>query len=188
MKDKLFGLFKRNKGAQAAEPKQEPVKEAPKPKAAAQEAGEMIYAPLEGEVKTLADVNDGVFSEEMLGKGVAIEPSIGKVVAPFDGTVLMVYTTKHAIALASDKGTEVLIHVGLDTVKLGGEHYEAKVENGQKVKAGDVLVEFDIPAIKAAGYPVITPVIFTDMEAYKDIECVAGNTVKLKENLVIVKK
>lgn len=178
--------------APAPAPKAEPKKETkPEPKKGAPKksaGGEMVYAPLEGDVKTLAEVNDGVFSEEMLGKGIAIEPTVGKVVAPFDGTVLMVYTTKHAVALSSDNGTEVLIHVGLDTVKLGGKHYDVKVDNGQKVKAGDLLVEFDIPAIKAEGYPVITPVIFTDTAAYTDVERVAGDKVKLGDKLITVKK
>ena len=133
------------------------------------EPDDVIYAPVKGEAVPSTEVNDPTFAEEMLGKGMAIKPSEGKVYAPFDGTVAMVFDTKHAASLVSDKGTEVLIHVGLDTVMLKGEHYTAHVESGAAVKKGDLLLEFDMEAIKAAGYEVITPVIVCNADDYKDV-------------------
>ena len=123
----------------------------------------------------------------MLGKGVAIEPSVGRAVSPVNGTVSTVFDTKHAVGLTSDDGAEVLIHIGLDTVKLNGEHFNAHVKAGDKVKAGDLLVEFDIEKIKEAGYPTITPVIITNTDSYKDIESLANGAVKEKDKLVSVR-
>lgn len=128
-----------------------------------------IKSPIEGEAKDLAEVNDKVFSEGIMGKGVAVVPSFGKVVAPFDGTIEALFNTKHAIGLISNDGVEVLIHIGLDTVNLEGKYFTAHIEKGQKVKAGDLLVEFDIAGIKSEGYDVITPVLITNVEEYKDI-------------------
>lgn len=139
---------------------------------------EVIGAPLKGEVVESSAINDPTFAEEMLGKGLAIKPAEGKVYAPFDGTVAMVFDTKHAISLASDKGAEVLIHVGLDTVMLKGEHYTAHVENGAVVKKGDLLLEFDMAAIAEAGYDTITPVVICNTDDYKDIVRMTGNQVE----------
>ena len=130
---------------------------------------DVIGAPLKGEAVPSAEVNDPTFAEEMLGKGMAIKPVEGKVYAPFDGTVAMVFETKHAVSLVSDKGTELLIHVGLDTVMLKGQHYTTHVDSGATVKKGDLLLEFDMEAIKAAGYEVITPVIVCNADDYKDV-------------------
>ena len=113
-----------------------------------------------------------------MGKGIAIEPTVGQVVAPFDGTVTALFHTKHAIGLTSDEGVEVLIHVGIDTVQLNGEHYKAYIQNGDKIKAGDLLVEFDIEAIKVDGYEVVTPVIITNTPTYSDI-------IPMKEGLIL---
>lgn len=118
-----------------------------------------IYAPLKGKAMPIQDVADGVFSEEMIGKGMAIEPSEGKVYAPFDGEVSMIFDTKHAIGLTSPEGVELMIHVGIDTVKLEGKFYNVKVETGSKVKRGQLLVEFDMKGITEAGYRLVTPVV-----------------------------
>ena len=123
----------------------------------------------------------------MLGKGVAIEPAVGRAVSPVNGTVSTVFDTKHAVGLTSDDGTEILIHIGLDTVKLNGEHFDAHVKAGDKVKAGDLLVEFDIEKIKEAGYPTITPVIITNTDSYSDIESLANGSVKEKDQLISVR-
>ena len=139
---------------------------------------DVIAAPLKGETVPSAEVNDPTFAEEMLGKGMAIKPTEGKVYAPFDGTVAMVFDTKHAVSLVSDKGTEVLIHVGLDTVMLKGEHYTAHVESGASVKKGDLLLEFDMEAIKAAGYEVVTPVVICNADDYKDVIRTTGVAVE----------
>lgn len=123
---------------------------------------EKVYCPVKGEIKTLEAVNDEIFSKKVLGDGVAILPSEGKVYAPFDGTIKMVFETKHAIGMESEQGTELLLHVGLDTVQLNGKYYEAYVKAGDRVKKGDLLLSFDYEAIKAAGYDIITPLIVTN--------------------------
>ena len=147
----------------------------------------IIVSPIEGNAVDLQEVGDGVFSEGILGKGIAIEPTVGRAVSPVNGTVSTVFDTKHAVGLTSDSGVEVLIHIGLDTVKLNGEHFNAHVKPGDKVKAGDLLVEFDIEKIKEAGYPTITPVIVTNTDSYEDVEAIAKGAVKEKDNLVSVR-
>ena len=147
----------------------------------------VIVAPIEGNAISLEEVGDGVFSEGMLGKGIAIEPTVGRAVSPVDGTVSTVFETKHAIGLTSDNGAEVLIHIGLDTVKLNGKHFSTYVKAGDKVKAGDLLVEFDIEKIKEAGYPTVTPVIITNTDSYEDVKAVAKGAVKEKDKLVSVR-
>lgn len=131
--------------------------------------GTPVSSPVKGEVVALDTVRDEVFSSGAMGKGVAIMPSEGVVYAPFDGEVITIFQSKHAIGLRSDSGVEVLVHVGLDTVQLEGQHFEAHVENGQRVKAGDVLVTFDLEAITKAGYDTITPVIVTNTGNYLDV-------------------
>ena len=147
----------------------------------------IIVAPIEGNAVDLGEVGDGVFSEGMLGKGVAIEPTVGRAVSPVNGTVSTIFDTKHAVGLTSDDGVEILIHIGLDTVKLNGEHFNTHVKPGDKVKAGDLLVEFDIEKIKEAGYPTITPVIVTNTDSYKDVEVIVKGAVKEKDKLVSVR-
>ena len=147
----------------------------------------VIVAPIEGNAISLEEVGDGVFSEGMLGKGVAIEPTVGRAVSPVDGTVSTVFDTKHAVGLISDNGAEVLIHIGLDTVKLNGKYFSTHVKAGDKVKAGDLLVEFDIEKIKEAGYPTVTPVIITNTDSYEEVEVVAKGAVKEKDKLVLVR-
>lgn len=142
-----------------------------------------IASPIEGTLLPLSDVPDPVFSSGAMGKGVGIEPTIGRAVAPFDGTVTMIFPTSHAIGLTSNDGVEVLIHIGLDTVQLEGKHFTAHVENGQAVNQGDILVEFDIAGIKEAGYKVTTPVIVTNTTNYLDViadepkEVVSGQSI-----------
>ncbi len=128
-----------------------------------------IYAPLKGAVLPLSEVKDDAFSSEALGKGCAIVPVDGEIVSPFDGKVVMLFETKHAIGLASEDGTEVLIHFGLDTVKLNGEYFTAHVKTGDKVKRGDKLISADLNAIQDKGYDVITPVIITNSNNYLDV-------------------
>lgn len=128
-----------------------------------------LLSPLCGAVKPLSEVNDATFAQEMMGKGIAVLPEEGKVVAPFDGTVEAIFPTKHAIGLKSDSGMEVLIHVGLDTVNLNGQYFTAFVEAGNQVHAGDLLLEFSIEDIKREGYEVITPVIITNTNDYIDV-------------------
>ena len=148
----------------------------------------IIRSPLKGNLKDIAEVNDKVFSEGIMGKGVAIEPSEGKVIAPFDGKVEALFNTKHAIGLKSDNGVEMLIQIGIDTVNLEGKYFTAYVENGQEIKAGDLLVEFDIDAIKNEGYDIITPVLITNVEEYKNIfPITASNMVENDEIIKVIK-
>ncbi|PAF19049.1 beta-glucoside-specific PTS transporter subunit IIABC [Terribacillus saccharophilus] len=142
-----------------------------------EKASEVIASPLTGEVRPLAGVSDPTFAQEIMGKGTAIFPSKGEVVSPVDGEVVTLFATKHAIGLRSTNGAEVLIHVGIDTVKLNGEHFTAHIASGDKVQKGQKLVSFDIEAIQAAGYDVITPVIITNTAEYEDITALAEGTV-----------
>lgn len=128
-----------------------------------------IYAPLNGEVIPFSQVPDDVFASEVLGKGYAIVPNVGRVVAPDDCTISTVTDTKHAIGLTTDAGVEVLIHVGIDTVKLEGKYFDVKVNEGQHVNKGDVISQFDINGIRKEGYEVITPVIITNSDDYNEI-------------------
>lgn len=148
------------------------------------ESNSIVLSPIEGKVVSLKQVNDVTFSEEIMGKGAAIIPSVGKAIAPVDGVVSALFQTKHAIGLTADNGAEILIHIGLDTVKLGGKHFTAHVKNGDRVKAGDLLVEFDIEEIKREGYDVITPVVVTNTQDYKDILSLIDRDVKEKEELI----
>lgn len=143
-----------------------------------------ILSPLKGQVKPLSEVSDKVFAQEVMGKGIAIEPLEGKVYAPFEGTVDAIFNTKHAIGLRSNSGVEVLIHVGIDTVNLEGKHFISHVKQGDKIKLNDLLVEFDIDAIKNEGYEVITPVIVTNHTIYNDF-IVTGNKIVDKNDLLL---
>ena len=131
-----------------------------------------IASPLTGQIIDLEEVNDVTFASGLMGKGVAIIPTIGEAVAPEDGEVVSLFRTKHAIGFQTESGAEILIHIGIDTVKLDGQHFEAHVENGQKVKKGDRLVSFDIEAIKQAGFEVTTPIIITNSDDYIDVQCI----------------
>lgn len=128
-----------------------------------------VYAPLRGEIKPLTDVNDPTFSKGVLGQGAAIIPSEGKLYAPFDGEVASVFDTKHAIGLVDQYGTEVLIHIGLETVSLGGKYFTAKVKDGDTIKTGDLLIEFDLNAIRK-DFDTITPVLVTNADDFSSIE------------------
>lgn len=130
---------------------------------------EVVTSPVQGNMMPLETAKDEAFAQGALGKGVLIHPTVGEVVAPFDGTVMTLFPTKHAIGLVSDNGLELLIHIGLDTVQLDGKYFESFVEQGTKVKRGDKLVTFDIEAIEKAGYSVETPVIVTNTADYLDI-------------------
>ncbi|EOH94871.1 beta-glucoside-specific PTS transporter subunit IIABC [Enterococcus pallens] len=130
---------------------------------------ETIQSPIEGQIMPLSTAKDQAFAEGILGKGVLIHPTKGEVIAPFDGTVMTLFPSKHAIGLVSDNGLELLIHIGLDTVQLNGEDFTAHVKQGDKIKRGQKLVSFDKEAIEAAGYSVETPVIVTNSADYLDI-------------------
>ncbi|HCX2132828.1 TPA: PTS transporter subunit IIABC [Staphylococcus aureus] len=130
-------------------------------KSATSELSHIVHAPLTGEVTPLSEVPDQVFSEKMMGDGIAIKPSQGEIRAPFNGKIQMIFPTKHAIGLVSDSGLELLIHIGLDTVKLNGEGFTLHVEEGQEVKQGDLLINFDLDYIRNHAKSDITPIIVT---------------------------
>ncbi|HBL6142812.1 TPA: PTS glucose transporter subunit IIA, partial [Listeria monocytogenes] len=130
---------------------------------------ETIYSPLQGELIALNDVKDEVFSAGIMGAGVAILPASGEIRAPFDGTVLSVFQTKHAIGLISKQGVELLIHVGLDTVNLNGQFFDIEVSESEEIKKGDLLGTFELDTIKKAGYDITTPIIVTNSATLADV-------------------
>ncbi|WP_196000166.1 beta-glucoside-specific PTS transporter subunit IIABC [Clostridium sp. 1001271B_151109_B4] len=145
-----------------------------------------IASPLKGNIVPLNEVKDETFASEMMGKGIAINPTEGKVVSPINGTVQMIFKTKHAIGLKSEDGAEILIHIGMDTVQLDGKHFTAHVKYGDKVKVGDTLVEFDMNAIKNEGYELITPVIITNTMEYLEIVPKDIKSVNIGETLITI--
>lgn len=147
----------------------------------------IIYSPLDGKLVSLEDVNDGVFSEKMLGDGIAIEPNNGNVYAPFDGKIAMIFDTKHAIGLTSNDGVELLIHIGIDTVQLNGKHYKIKVNVDDKVKKGDLIAEFDLKGIQNDGYRTITPIIVSNTDNYSSITNLLNGDVKHEEKILKLK-
>ena len=150
--------------------------------------GQTVFSPLAGELKSLKDVNDPTFSEEILGKGIAILPKEGIVYAPFDGVVSALFDTKHAIGLTDNQGMELLIHVGLETVNLGGTHFEVHISQGDLVKKGDPLITFDLQEIQKT-HDVITPVLITNADDFSEIVVQKEfGPVKAGEAILTVKK
>lgn len=131
---------------------------------------DILIQPIKGDVQDLSEVKDETFSKELMGKGAAIVPVEGKVYSPVDGEVFNIFRTKHAISLKSDNGADIIIHVGLDTVKLEGKYFEALVKNGDHIKKGDLLLEFDIEKIKSEGYDLTTPVVIVNANDFKSIK------------------
>ncbi|WP_339319499.1 beta-glucoside-specific PTS transporter subunit IIABC [Paenibacillus sp. FSL R10-2734] len=146
-----------------------------------------VFSPITGEVKLLSEVNDPAFAEEIMGKGFAIQPTEGRVVSPINGTVFSLSKSGHAIGLVSDAGAEMLIHIGIDTVKLKGQFFSPKVQAGTKVSVGDLLMEFDRVEIEKAGYDTITPVIVTNMYQYDSIKSAGKTNVKESELIYTAK-
>lgn len=145
-----------------------------------------IMSPLSGEVVPVTEVRDPTFSQEMLGKGVAIHPTEGRVVSPVNGTVDRIFDTLHAISLISDDDVEVLIHVGMDTVKLKGEFFTALVNNGDTVKIGDPLLAFNMEALERKGFELTTPVVICNIDDYSDIETQPYQNIKAGESLIVL--
>ena len=175
--------------AQPAAPAPVPVEEKAEEKKEAEAVSEILIAsPLKGKAIALADVPDPTFAEGILGQGAAVEPSEGLVVAPGDGEVTTIFDTKHAVGLQLDNGVELLIHVGINTVEMNGDGFEAFVKEGDKVKKGDKLVKFDIEKIKAAGYATATPVIVTNTDDYGAVtHAYTGEIEQLKDLVKITK-
>lgn len=149
---------------------------------------EIILSPLSGEVKELSQVSDKVFASEALGKGIAIVPSEGKLVSPVNGVVSVVFHTGHAVGVTSEDGAEILMHIGFDTVSLDGNCFELKVKQGDVVKQGQLLVEFDIDGIKKEGLDTTTPIVITNMDNYSDVMTINQGIVKFSDNILKLKK
>lgn len=138
---------------------------------------DIICAPIAGQAVEIAEVPDPVFAEGLLGKGIAIQPADGKVYAPVDGTVSMMFETGHAVSIVSKSGAEILIHVGLETVSLQGKPFTIHARSGDEIKKGQLLLEVDLEMIKEAGLPTITPVLVCNSEDYTIFNVVTGKAV-----------
>ena len=146
-----------------------------------------IKSPIKGKLIDITEVKDEAFSSKALGDGMAIIPADGKVFSPIDGEVITMIDTNHAIGLET-KGVEILIHIGMDTVKLDGKHFTSHIEEGQKIKKGDLLMEFDTEKIKEEGYSAITPIVITNFENYGEIEETTADYINAGDILLNIKK
>lgn len=147
-----------------------------------------LYSPLKGKVMELSQIKDAAFASGVLGKGVAIVPSEGKVVSPVDGTVTTIFPTLHAIGITSDEGVEILIHIGLDTVQLEGKGFKGMVKDGDKITKGQTLIEFDIDYITKEGYCLETPVLVTNADNYLDVISENKDNVNYGESIISIIK
>ncbi|MDZ7547936.1 PTS sugar transporter subunit IIA, partial [Clostridium perfringens] len=145
-----------------------------------------ISSPLSGKSISLSEVNDETFASGIVGKGIAFEPNEGKVFSPVKGKISTIFKTKHAIGITSEDGVEMLIHIGLDTVELCGEHFTAHVKDGDTISVGDLLVEFDLEKIKAKGYDVVTPLIITNTDNYLEVVPSDNKNVKSGETVLTI--
>ena len=143
-----------------------------------------ILAPVSGKVIPMSQVADPTFSQEILGKGVAVIPSEGRIVAPASGEVVVMFETKHAVSIKADNGAELIVHIGLDTVNLKGKYFESHVKQGDRVQAGDLLITADLEQIRAAGYDVITPVLICNTPDFPDMVCHTGMQVKPADPII----
>ena len=139
---------------------------------------------MKGKCIALNEVNDPTFANELIGKGIAIMPDEGKLYAPAAGTIKTVFATKHAITMTSEAGADLILHVGLDTVKLDGKYFNVLVKDGDQVQAGDLLMEFDIAAIKNEGYDVVTPMVVANCDHY-EFTCEKNKTVAINDTVMI---
>lgn len=147
-----------------------------------------LKAVEDGRTIPMDEVNDQTFAQELLGPGIAIVPSNGTVVSPINGTIATVMDTKHAVCIQGEYGLELIVHAGLDTVELNGKYYQTYKEIGDQVKAGDVLLEFDLEEITKAGYDVTTPIVITNLGDYKITKCLTGQQVKAGEEVIQLTK
>lgn len=147
-----------------------------------------LKAVEDGRTIPMDEVNDQTFAQELLGPGIAIVPSNGTVVSPIDGTIATVMDTKHAVCIQGEDGLELIVHAGLDTVELNGKYYQTYKEIGDQVKAGDVLLEFDLEEITKAGYDVTTLIVITNLGDYKITKCLTGQQVKAGEEVIQLTK
>lgn len=164
--------------------------EEPKPTMAAYHTGlpsvmtETLVSPMTGTVVPLSEFADPLFASETVGKGTAVEPENGKVYSPADGVVSVLFPTHHSIGITTKGGAEILIYIGVDTIKLNGAYFTSHVQQGDKVRQGDLLIEFDLESIKAAGYRVTTPIVITNSNQYADVHILKSGPVQVKEELI----
>lgn len=151
-------------------------------------AADLLYAPVAGKAVAITEVPDPTFAEKMLGDGIAIIPTNGKVCAPCDATVDMMFETGHAASLISNTGVEILIHIGLETVGLNGAPFTIHAKSGDKVKKGDLLIEADLEAIKAAGLNTITPMLVCNTDAYPNFKTNVGADVTTNDVVIELAK
>lgn len=153
------------------------------------EEGEEIHvsSPMQGECIPLEEVKDATFSQGILGKGTAVIPEKGEVRAPFDGRIDVMFETGHAVGMTSEDGVELLIHVGMDTVNLEGKYFYPKKSSGDKVKKGEVILEFDKDEIVKAGYDITTPIIVSNTDKFKDVEADVTGPVKELDEILVIK-
>ena len=152
------------------------------------EEGMGVASPIKGKTVELSQVSDPTFGECMLGKGVAILPEEGKVYAPADGEISMMFETHHAVSMVTTDGIELLIHIGLETVALKGEGFEAHVESGDQVKKGDLLLSMDLEKIKSQGYDIISPVVVCNTDDYTDVSGVLLEKVEPGDQIIKIVK
>lgn len=165
---------------------EEPAEESKEEKSESHEAV-TLYSHMNGTVVELENVDDEAFSSKILGDGVAVEPTEGKLYAPCDGKVEMVFDTKHAINLVSSDGCEILLHIGIDTVKLNGKFFETHVSDGDEIHKGDLLISFDIEEIKKAGYKLTTPMIICNTDDYSSVNTIANGVVFAGAEIIEIK-
>ena len=147
----------------------------------------ILYSHLKGKVIPLEKVEDEVFSQKILGEGIAVEPSEGKLYAPCDGVIESVFDTRHAVSITSDSGAEILLHIGIDTVKLEGRYFKSHIENGQRVKKGDLLISFDMEKIRGDGFKLTTPMIICNFGDYVSFEPLKQGEIMQGEEILRIK-
>jgi len=150
--------------------------------------GITILAPMDGNVVSAGQINDPTFREQFLGTTIGIQPAGNRVVAPVSGTISSIFETGHALSIVSDDGVELIIHIGLDTVQLKGQFFKICAKDGDTIKPGDLLIEFDKDEIIKAGYDVITPIIICNSAMFSDIETFTGEEVKELDEMIKLKK
>ncbi|HHK8410370.1 TPA: PTS glucose transporter subunit IIA [Serratia marcescens] len=148
-----------------------------------------IVAPLSGEIVNIEDVPDVVFAEKIVGDGIiAIKPAGNKMVAPVDGTIGKIFETNHAFSIESDSGIELFVHFGIDTVELKGEGFKRIAEEGQRVKKGDVVIEFNLPLLEEKAKSTLTPVVISNMDEIKELIKLSGSVTVGETPIIRIKK
>ena len=147
-----------------------------------------IYSPLSGEIVNIEDVAAVVFSEKIVGEGVAIRPTGNKIVAPVDGVIGKIFETNHAFSMESKEGVELFVHFGIDTVELKGEGFTRVAQEGQNVKRGDTIIEFDLALLEQKAKSVLTPIVISNMDEISNIDKKVGDVIAGESVVLVVKK